>query len=208
MDDFCKKLSFYFNEINAAHPFREGNGRTQRAFCDLLASQSGYEIDWRKANRDEYIEASIVGFKNGKYGAMESLLKKIIAPLSLKISLEKEEIDLLKNYAHKQLQLIQLTKEKHIIKNKNPTKKSLLSIHKETLKIAESLLSKNRIGIMIKENSKSSLQEQGGFIAINERLKNNKILVEDISVIFQHAKSTFSNSLLLFTNDQNKSRKH
>lgn len=35
-------------EINAAHPFREGNGRAQRAFCAQLAEQAGYFIDFRR----------------------------------------------------------------------------------------------------------------------------------------------------------------
>lgn len=33
---FVKKLAFYFSEINALHPFREGNGRTQREFIRSL----------------------------------------------------------------------------------------------------------------------------------------------------------------------------
>ena len=31
-----KKLSFYLSEINVIHPFREGNGRTQRIYCQQL----------------------------------------------------------------------------------------------------------------------------------------------------------------------------
>jgi cell filamentation protein len=78
--DFCKKLSFYFNEINAAHPFREGNGRTLRAFCDLVAEQAGYHFDWHQVSSDEYIEASIAGFLHGDYNAMETIFKDIIEP--------------------------------------------------------------------------------------------------------------------------------
>jgi cell filamentation protein len=80
-NEFCKKLSYYFNEINAAHPFREGNGRTQRAFCDLLAKQAGYYLDWKKVPIQEYIEASIAGF-NGNYEAMENILKDITTTYS------------------------------------------------------------------------------------------------------------------------------
>jgi cell filamentation protein len=31
-NEFCNKISEYFNEVNAVHPFREGNGRTNRLF--------------------------------------------------------------------------------------------------------------------------------------------------------------------------------
>jgi fido (protein-threonine AMPylation protein) len=40
-------LTYYLAEINATHPFREGNGRTQRAFLQQLAEDAGYRIDWR-----------------------------------------------------------------------------------------------------------------------------------------------------------------
>jgi len=32
-------------ELNAAHPFREGNGRTQRAFLRQLAATGGYRLE-------------------------------------------------------------------------------------------------------------------------------------------------------------------
>lgn len=74
--EFCDKLSYYFNEINAAHPFREGNGRTQRAFCDLLTHQAQYSLNWKKVTREEYLQASIAGF-NGHYEAMTEIFKSI-----------------------------------------------------------------------------------------------------------------------------------
>ncbi|WP_422785056.1 Fic family protein [Ruminiclostridium hungatei] len=33
---FSKKLAYYFSEINALHPFRKGNGRSQREFIREL----------------------------------------------------------------------------------------------------------------------------------------------------------------------------
>lgn len=81
--EFCKKLSYYFNEINAAHPFREGNGRTQRAFCDMLAKEAGYLLDIKllNHNRDEYLQASIDGFLRANYTPMEKIFQKVILPL-------------------------------------------------------------------------------------------------------------------------------
>ena len=73
---FCKRLSYYFNEINAIHPFREGNGRTQRAFCDLLAKQANYTLDWTKTTTPDYIQASIEGFQ-GNYVAMQTIFEHI-----------------------------------------------------------------------------------------------------------------------------------
>ena len=49
-------------ELNAIHPFREGNGRTIRLFLDLLASRAEYApIDWSRKTQDQYIQACIKG---------------------------------------------------------------------------------------------------------------------------------------------------
>src|ERR1039458_8027688 len=42
------RLTYYLAEINATHPFREGNGRAQRAFVAQLAADAGYRVDWRR----------------------------------------------------------------------------------------------------------------------------------------------------------------
>ena len=39
-----------YNAINNAHPFREGNGRTQREFLTALAAESGRTIDWQSVH--------------------------------------------------------------------------------------------------------------------------------------------------------------
>lgn len=44
--EFSSKAAYYLSEINAIHPFREGNGRTLREFINLLAANSGYTIAW------------------------------------------------------------------------------------------------------------------------------------------------------------------
>ncbi len=46
-------------EINAVHPFREGNGRVQRELIRCMALQSGYKLDWSKKAEDEVLNASI-----------------------------------------------------------------------------------------------------------------------------------------------------
>lgn len=76
---FCKKLSYYFNEINAAHPFREGNGRTLRAFSNLLAKQAGYSLDWCRVSEKDYLHANIVGF-NADYEPMTKVFQQILSP--------------------------------------------------------------------------------------------------------------------------------
>ena len=45
-------------EVNAVHPFREGNGRAQRAFFEQLASDAGFALDWQHLDADRNIAAS------------------------------------------------------------------------------------------------------------------------------------------------------
>ncbi len=42
----CTELARVHHETNLAHPFRLGNGRTQREFVTALATASGHTIDW------------------------------------------------------------------------------------------------------------------------------------------------------------------
>ena len=53
------RLAYYFSEINAIHPFREGNGRTIREFIGQLAIHNNLEINFNKMNPQEYLDASI-----------------------------------------------------------------------------------------------------------------------------------------------------
>lgn len=41
-----RTLPLLYNIVNTAHPFREGNGRTQRQFFNDLAKGAGFKIDW------------------------------------------------------------------------------------------------------------------------------------------------------------------
>lgn len=45
-------------EMNVAHPFREGNGRSMRIWLDLLLKKEiGQVIDWSKVDKDDYLLA-------------------------------------------------------------------------------------------------------------------------------------------------------
>jgi cell filamentation protein len=43
---FANRLAHYLSDINAIHPFREGNGRVQRLFISQLAEHAGYSLDY------------------------------------------------------------------------------------------------------------------------------------------------------------------
>ena len=45
-------------EMNVAHPFREGNGRSTRIWLDLiLKKEMQLVIDWSKVNKEDYLSA-------------------------------------------------------------------------------------------------------------------------------------------------------
>lgn len=74
MEDMASRLAYYLCEINAIHPFREGNGRTQRLFVKQLAFDAGYYLDFTGISDEEMINASVRGFVLD-YSYMESLIK-------------------------------------------------------------------------------------------------------------------------------------
>lgn len=45
-------------EMNIAHPFMEGNGRTTRIWLDMMLRRTLRKvIDWRKISREVYMQA-------------------------------------------------------------------------------------------------------------------------------------------------------
>ena len=61
---FAKRLAHYLSEINAVHPFREGNGRVQRLFILQLAEYAGYSLDYSALEQAELypvMQASFLG---------------------------------------------------------------------------------------------------------------------------------------------------
>ncbi|WP_127116227.1 Fic/DOC family protein [Shimia sediminis] len=57
-DIFAQRGGEIIGDLNHVHPFREGNGRTQRLFLKQLADRAGHRFDIRKLDRDMWMEAS------------------------------------------------------------------------------------------------------------------------------------------------------
>ena len=60
--NIAHRLAYYLSEINVLHPFREGNGRTQRLFIEYLADHAGYKVDFSDVSAKEMIVASAEAF--------------------------------------------------------------------------------------------------------------------------------------------------
>ena len=79
-ESFVKRIAYHFSELNALHPFREGNGRAQREFIRELALYNDYAVDFVKAAQDEMFNASVDSFLC-KYDKMEALFDKCLRKL-------------------------------------------------------------------------------------------------------------------------------
>lgn len=75
--DFAKRAAEHLGEINAIHPFREGNGRAQRHFLKLLARQAGHKLDLQRITPEPWHHASVNSF-HGKHDALEKIIRGAI----------------------------------------------------------------------------------------------------------------------------------
>jgi cell filamentation protein len=74
---FVDRVTYFLAEVNAVHPFREGNGRTQRAFFHQLAREAGWLIDWSGLETERNISASIALLR-GDNGPLRAMLDELI----------------------------------------------------------------------------------------------------------------------------------
>ena len=59
VDTPAQNLTTFMADLNALHPFREGNGRVQRIFINELAHNAGFALDLNLIPKNDMIEASI-----------------------------------------------------------------------------------------------------------------------------------------------------
>lgn len=73
-DKKLDKLVELFADINALHPFREGNGRSQRLFIESLAKINGIYLDLTNVSKMDMIIASHESI-SGDYGKLNEMFK-------------------------------------------------------------------------------------------------------------------------------------
>ncbi len=78
-ETFIHEAAGILGDLNYLHPFREGNGRTQRAFLDHVAARSSRRLAWRNVGESEQRLAAIRTFNEGNGDAFEPLLRKALA---------------------------------------------------------------------------------------------------------------------------------
>ncbi len=75
---FAQRAAFYLGEINAIHPFREGNGRTQREFIRQLALHTGHPLSWADFTQQRMVDASILSHLKGDSSALAAILEEAL----------------------------------------------------------------------------------------------------------------------------------
>lgn len=75
-NEFAEKAAHFLAELNAIHPFREGNGRTQLTFLILLAETAGHPLALERLDPDKVMQAMIESF-----GGREDLLARVLSDL-------------------------------------------------------------------------------------------------------------------------------
>ena len=76
-DLFIENIVDFYCVSNMLHPFREGNGRTQRVFISQLIRKNGFDIDFSLIDNDELIIATIHA-ANGVTDYLKDIFRRII----------------------------------------------------------------------------------------------------------------------------------
>lgn len=76
---FAEKAAHLLAELNAIHPFREGNGRTQLSFLTLLAAQAGHPLALELMDPVAMLAAMVTSFQSDE-APLVSLIAELITP--------------------------------------------------------------------------------------------------------------------------------
>ncbi|MDR0980065.1 MAG: Fic family protein [Candidatus Nomurabacteria bacterium] len=77
-EKFVERLAYFYDQVNFIHPFREGNGRTQRVFFSRIAKDVGFEIDWDLIVGEENDKASRLAAEKMDLHLLIEMFNKIV----------------------------------------------------------------------------------------------------------------------------------
>ncbi len=115
-ETFVEHVTEMLIQLNYTHPFREGNGRTQRIFFEKLGQIAGHTLDFSLVTEKRMNLASIASLKHNDKEEMKHLLEDISNPE--KILILKEFMDNMKHIGLESIHhhLIITAKEGHTYK--------------------------------------------------------------------------------------------
>jgi cell filamentation protein len=83
---FIERAAHFYGELDAVHPFREGNSRTLRLFFSGLAQTAGYQLDWsilaaEEGLREQLYAARDLAVMHGDSASLAAIFASILSPL-------------------------------------------------------------------------------------------------------------------------------
>lgn len=85
-DPFAAHISVLYLDLNHLHPFREGNGRAQRAFLNDVAWVSGRAVDWSVISRSDNDKSS----RDAVLSQSAAHLRRLLEPAIVKVADEAQ----------------------------------------------------------------------------------------------------------------------
>lgn len=79
-NEFVDAIVDFYCVTNMLHPFREGNGRTQRIFISQLIHHNGYDFDFSDIDSDDLIIATIQAANGVRYFLKQLFDENIFEP--------------------------------------------------------------------------------------------------------------------------------
>ena len=81
--EFAQRAAYFYGELDAIHPFREGNSRTLRLFFSGIAKAAGFQLDWRilaaEDHREQLYAARARAVMHGDSAPLATLFASILS---------------------------------------------------------------------------------------------------------------------------------
>lgn len=77
--EFAASSAHFLSELNAIHPFRDGNGRTQLTFMALVAARAGFRLRLDRVNPDAFFLAAMIASFHGNERELERQFRSLVA---------------------------------------------------------------------------------------------------------------------------------
>ena len=78
---FVETLAKNYGDLNALHPFREGNGRAQREFARVVCKECGYDFRLACTTHAEILAASKLSFNTGNHTGLSEIFSRAVSPI-------------------------------------------------------------------------------------------------------------------------------
>lgn len=81
---FTERLSHHYDQFNYVHPFREGNGRTQRLWWSRIAQDAGWQLDWKAVGGPINDFASRAAAEQRNFKPLHEMFNSVVSEYSVR----------------------------------------------------------------------------------------------------------------------------